>query len=292
MSPLLIGLCTERSVFVSFLTEYGRFLGRVEGPISGNVLLRCEQYRKAEDVQAALRIVRPIVIGKIANCRTVLIRALRDRPDCDGADKLRAACLSLAQDLEALRCSEDIGQIRGIEGQAANTYFSVFDYLITCQKEHFFLKQRTRRPPMDPTNALLSFLYTLLVNDCMDALQAVGLDPAIGFLHSVRPGRPSLALDLMEELRPYLADRLTLSLINRQQVTSDDFVRQESGAVLIDDKARKVVITAWQERKLEQITHPFIQEKIEIGLLPYVQSLLLARHLRGDLDGYPQFVWK
>jgi len=228
----------------------------------------------------------------VANCRTVFLRAIRDRNDDKGAEKLRDGAAELAQVLLELREPIPLEVIRGKEGQAANTYFGVFDHLVICQKEDFFFQKRSRRPPLDNLNALLSFLYTLLVHDAASALETVGLDPAVGFLHAVKPGRPSLALDLMEELRPYLADRLALSLINRQQIRGSGFHRQESGAVLMDEKTRKAVLVAWQERKREQIIHPFLKEKIELGLLPYVQALLLARHIRGDLDAYPPFFWK
>jgi len=290
-SPFLMGLCGERNVTLSFLTENGRFLARVTGPVSGNVLLRREQYRRADDLQASALIARSVVIAKIANCRVVLQRALRDRLELQQSD-LPHAATDLQQSLQDLREQADLDSIRGIEGMAANTYFSVFDRLIHANQEAFFFKRRSRRPPLDNVNALLSFLYTLLVHDVTGALEGVGLDPAVGFLHRDRPGRPSLALDLMEELRPYLADRLALSLINRQQVKPKGFTRQESGAVEMDDETRKTVLVAWQQRKQEEITHPFLQEKIHLGLLAHVQALLLARHLRGDLDGYAPFLWK
>ncbi len=290
-SPFLMGLCGERNVTLSFLTENGRFLARVKGPVSGNVLLRREQYRRADDLHASALIARSVIIAKIANCRVVMQRALRDRSELQQTD-LPGAVNDLQQALINLQELDDLDTIRGIEGIAANTYFRVFDHLINANKDVFFFKQRSRRPPLDNVNALLSFLYTLLVHDVESALEAVGLDPGVGFLHRDRPGRPGLALDLMEELRPYLADRLALSLINRQQVKPGGFARQESGAVMMDDDTRKTVLVAWQERKKDEISHPFIQEKIEIGLLPHVQAMLLARHLRGDIEGYPPFLWK
>jgi CRISPR-associated protein Cas1 len=232
-----------------------------------------------------------VVIAKIANCRVVLQRALRDRPELQQG-LLPKAATDLQQSLQDLQEQDDLDAIRGIEGIAANVYFNVFDYLINSNKEAFFFKQRSRRPPLDNVNAMLSFLYTLLVHDVTSALEAAGLDPAVGYLHRDRPGRPSLALDLMEELRPYLADRLALSLINRQQVKPKGFTQQEAGAVTMDDDTRKAVLVAWQKRKQEEITHPFLQEKIQIGLLPHVQAMLLARYLRGDLEGYAPFLWK
>jgi len=290
-SPFLMGLCGERNVTLSFLTEHGRFLARVHGPVHGNVLLRREQYRRADDPAACEQVARAVVTAKVANCRVVLQRAVRDKAEL--ADTPIPQTLEeMLSHLQELQNVEDLDRIRGIEGIAASAYFGVFDHLIAANKDHFFFKERSRRPPLDNVNALLSFLYTLLVHDVESALEAVGLDPGVGFLHRDRPGRPGLALDLMEELRPYLADRLALSLINRQQVKSAGFTKQESGAVMMDDDTRKTVLVAWQERKKEEITHPFIQEKMEIGLLPHVQAMLLARHLRGDLEGYPPFLWK
>lgn len=290
-SPFLMGLCGERNVTLSFLTENGRFLARVKGPVSGNVLLRREQYRRADDLDASAVIAKAVVTAKIANCRVVLQRAQRDRPELQQT-ALPNAANDLQQSLQDLQTQENLDSIRGVEGNAANTYFSVFDHLINANKEAFFFKQRSRRPPLDNVNTLLSFLYTLLVHDVASALEGVGLDPAVGYLHRDRPGRPSLALDLMEELRPYLADRLALSLINRQQVKASGFTQQETGAVTMDDDTRKTVLVAWQKRKQEDITHPFLQEKIQLGLIPHVQAMLLARYLRGDLDGYAPFLWK
>lgn len=292
VSPFLLGLCGKRSVTVSFLSERGRFLARVQGPISGNVLLRREQYRRADDGLAAADIARCVVAAKIANSRAVLLRANRDRPQDAGALPLREAAGHLAGLLEDLDRPAPIETVRGREGEAARVYFGVFDHLITTQKEEFFFRERTRRPPLDKFNALLSFLYTLLAHDVSSALEAVGLDPAVGFLHVDRPGRPGLALDLMEEFRPFLADRLALSLVNLQQVRADGFRVTETGAVHMDDKTRKDVLVAYQKRKQDEIQHPFLGEKVPIGLLAHVQSMLLARFLRGDVDGYPPFLWK
>jgi CRISP-associated protein Cas1 len=291
-SPFLLGLCGERGVAVSFLSENGRFLARVQGPISGNVLLRREQYRRADDPDFCARLVRPFVAAKIANCRSVLLRALRDRPEVAGAELLRGAAVQLARSLEACRQDLSVDGLRGIEGNAARAYFEVFDHLIAQQKDTFSFRERSRRPPLDNVNALLSFLYTLLRHDVEAALEAVGLDPAVGFLHRDRPGRPGLALDLMEELRAYLADRLALSLINLQQVRPAGFHRNETGGVEMDEATRKTVLLAYQKKKQEEIVHPFLTEKTTVGLLPYIQAALLARYLRKDLDDYPPFFWK
>lgn len=294
-SPFLLGLCSERGVPVTFLTENGRFLARVQGPTSGNVLLRREQYRRAEASSASAAVARSFVAAKIASSRAVLLRALRDRPEHSEAGRLRDAAAELSRYLDALRNAGDgvpLDSLRGLEGSAARAYFEVFDALIVQQKADFFFRERSRRPPLDNVNALLSFLYTLLRHDIAAALESVGLDPAVGFLHRDRPGRPSLALDLMEELRAYVADRLALSLINLQQVRAAGFQRSESGGVVMDDDTRKTVLSAYQKRKQEEIVHPFLGEKTTLGLLPHLQAALLSRHLRGDLDAYPPFVWK
>ena len=291
-SPYLMGFCAENGVGISFLTERGRFLARVQGPVSGNVLLRREQYRRADDPKATAGIARAVLTGKIANSRTVLQRALRDHGDKVAADQLGLAVKRLTNYLDMLDQDLPLDALRGCEGDAAHIYFSVFDHLIVAQKEAFFFHERNRRPPLDNVNALLSFIYTLLVHDIRSALEAVGLDPAVGFLHRDRPGRPGLALDLMEEFRPFLADRLTLSLINLRQVQARGFEKSDSGAVLMTDATRKTVLVAYQERKQEEILHPFIDEKVTIGTLFHIQALLMARYLRGDLDGYPPFIWK
>ena len=291
-SPFLMGFCAENGVGISFLTEHGRFLARVQGPVSGNVLLRREQYRRADDQKASADVARSVLTGKIANSRTVLQRALRDHGDKMAADQVGIAVKRLNNCLELLNQGQPLDALRGCEGDAAHLYFKVFDHLIVAQKEAFTFEERNRRPPLDNVNALLSFIYTLLVHDIRSALETVGLDPAVGFLHRDRPGRPSLALDMMEEFRPFLADRLTLSLINLRQVQGKGFKKTDSGAVMMTDETRKTVLVAYQERKQEEILHPFLDEKVTIGLLFHMQALLMARYLRGDLDGYPPFIWK
>ncbi len=291
-SPFLMGLCGERGVGLSFLTENGRFLARVHGPISGNVLLRREQYRRGDDEAASAAIARSIIAAKVANSRSVLLRSLRDRADGLGAEAVRRAASDLGHCLRDMGAATSLNVLRGIEGNAARIYFAVFDHLIVQQKDSFSFSQRSRRPPLDNMNALLSFVYTLVRHDIESALEAVGLDPCVGFLHRDRPGRPGLALDLMEELRPYLADRLALSLVNLRQVQPEGFSRMESGGVTMDEATRKAVIVAYQKRKQDEVLHPFLGERTTLGLVVHLQALLLARHLRGDLDAYPPFVAK
>ena len=288
-SPFALGLCGESGVCVSFLTENGRFLARVEGPISGNVLLRRAQYRVSSEPQAA-EVARAMITAKVANARTVLLRAQRDRPAA--SPELTSAAGRLATILGNLDRPMALDVLRGAEGEAAVVYFKVFNHLIVAQQEDFRFDGRSRRPPRDRVNAMLSFLSVLLTHDARSACEAVGLDPQVGFLHQDRPGRASLALDLMEELRPVLVDRLTLSLINRRQVSADGFRVTESGGVEMDDATRKTLLVAWQERKQDELTHPFLGEPMTLGLLVHVQARLLARHLRGDLDAYPAFFWR
>ncbi|MBN1283298.1 MAG: type I-C CRISPR-associated endonuclease Cas1 [Proteobacteria bacterium] len=292
MSPPLMGLCAERGITCVFLTEYGKFLARVEGPTRGNVLLRREQYRKADDESFSASIARAVVVAKIANARQVLMRTARESSCEEDVKALDSVTTRLARLMDETKTTLPLDAVRGKEGDAARMYFEVFDRLILTQKEEFFFRGRNRRPPLDNMNALLSFLYTLVVHDCRSALEGVGLDPSVGYLHVDRPGRPSLALDLMEELRPVVADRLALTLVNRQQVKGKGFRKTESGAVAMDDETRKVVLVAYQERKREEIVHPFIDEKIAYGLLPHVQAMLFARYLRGDIDGYPPYFWR
>lgn len=291
-SPPLMQLCAERGVKIVFLSEYGKFWSRVEGPVSGNVLLRRQQYRWADDDLKSAEIARAVVIAKVANQRTVLQRGLRDHPEMNENLEIRSTVDYLDRQLATLRDPLPLDNVRGIEGDAARRYFAVFDNLIVAEKDAFFFRERNRRPPLDNMNALLSFLYTLLVHDVRSALETVGLDPAVGFLHRDRPGRPSLALDIMEELRPVLADRLALSLVNRRQIKGKGFKTTETGAVVMDDETRKEVLVAYQKRKQEELQHPFINEKIALGLIPHVQALLLSRYIRGDLDGYPPYFWK
>lgn len=289
ISPALIGICAERGITLALLDRAGRFQARIEGPVQGNVLLRRAQYRLAEGGED---IVRSFVLGKIANQRAVLRRAIRDYGEDGPTDALEAACDRMAMILRRVQLSDaGTDQLRGSEGEAATLYFAVFDQLIRSPDPELRWTARSRRPPLDAMNALLSFLYTLLTHDCRSACEAVGLDPAVGFLHRDRPGRPSLALDLMEELRAPLADRLALSLVNRRQLRAADFRRMESGAVLLTDEGRKTVLTAWQERKREQRHHAFLGEKTPFGLVPHLQAQLLARHLRGDIDAYPPWFW-
>lgn len=290
-SPALMHACAGRGVGIAFLSEHGRFLARVVGETSGNVLLRREQYRRADDDGASLELARSVVAGKLANSRTVLLRGARDRGGDDAAP-LTAAAGRMSAFLTALGSASSLDEARGIEGAAAREYFACFNALIAQQKEEFAYTGRSRRPPRDPLNALLSFVYTLLLHDMTAALETHGLDPAVGYLHRDRPGRVSLALDLVEEFRPWLADRVVLSLINLRQLTIDDFSTGEAGGVTMSDAARKKVIEVWQKRKDDELTHPFLEEKTTVGLLPSIQALLLARHLRGDLDAYPPFVWK
>jgi CRISP-associated protein Cas1 len=291
-SPPVLGLCCDRGVGISFLSEQGRFIARVNGPVSGNVLLRRQQYRIADDGSSALPIVRTIVAAKIANSRVVLLRTAREIVDEAREKDLREAANRLSwAGLEAARATS-IDEARGHEGMAGQAYFSAFDQMVAGDREAFQFGGRSRRPPLDRVNALLSFVYALLRHDIESALESVGLDPAVGFLHTDRPGRPSLALDLMEELRAALADRLVLTLINRRQVQGSGFTEQDGGGIQMDDETRKQVVSAWQLRKQDGIEHPYLKERIPLGLVPYVQALLLARHVRGGLDAYPAFFWR
>jgi len=292
MSPYLMGFCAENNVAISFLTEYGNFLASVHGKISGNVLLRREQYRRADDQTFCAGISKYVLTGKLFNCRAVLLRALRDHAGKVDCKAIECASDKLGYMLKQLEGKEDINLIRGIEGESAHTYFSVFDHLIVSQKNDFNFEERNRRPPLDSVNCLLSFIYTLVMHDVRSALETVGLDSCVGFLHKDRPGRASLALDIMEEFRPFLADRLVLSLINREQVNGKGFKKSANGAVIMDDDTRKAVLVAYQKRKQEEIIHPYLKENVAIGILFYIQALLLSRYLRGDIDGYPPFFWK
>jgi CRISPR-associated protein Cas1 len=293
VSPPLLGYCAEQGICISYLTPNGKFLARVEGPVSGNVLLRREQYRASDDDERCCAIVRNLLAGKIHNQRAVVSRVLRDYTfEGEELAGLQQTQNQLARIINKLPHESRLDGLRGLEGEAAQRYFDRFNSFIRNNHPLMRFNGRSRRPPRDVVNALLSFLYTLLTHDCRSALETVGLDPAVGFLHRDRPGRPSLALDLAEEFRPLLGDRLALSLINRKQINERDFRSLDNGAVLLNDDARKTVLIAYQERKQEELKHIFFDEKVPIGLLPYLQSQLLARYLRGDLDAYPPFLWK
>ena len=291
-SPFLLGHCAKNAVSVSFLTENGRFLARVTGETSGNVLVRREQYRRADDLRRSAEFARWIVVAKVINGRAVLLRTMRDHGDKVDKDRIRAVVGRLDSALGRLEKENDLDSIRGIEGEAATAYFGTFDELIVHQKDAFRFTVRSRRPPLDPINALLSFTYMLVLHDVRAAAETVGVDPEVGFLHRDRPGRPGLVLDLMEELRPSLADRLVLSLVNRRQVKGSGFTKMENGAVSMDDETRKTVIVAYQKRKQEELRHGFIQEQVSIGLVPMIQGLLFGKYLRDEIDAYPPFLWK
>ena len=289
-SPALMGLCAERGVSLAFHTANGRLVSRVMPANKGNVLLRKRQYAMHDNAVESTQIARYVVIGKLANSRSVLRRFVRDYRDLAVAEQVTDAADRLTNLIQRAQNAVSTDALRGIEGDGARTYYSVFDHMIRDKGGDFTFTGRSRRPPLDRTNAILSFLYSMLANDCTAALDTVGLDSQVGFLHRLRPGRASLALDLMEELRPYLVDRLALTIINNRQLKVGDFLEKENGAVLLEEKARKVVIDAWQTRKQQTITHPFLGEKVEVGLIPYVQALLLARFVRGDLDAYPPYL--
>ena len=291
-SPFVMGLCGRERIAISFLSLNGRFLARVLGPQSGSVLLRRAQHRATSDTAAAADFARMVITAKIANARSVLQRARRDHADRVLPELIDTAVNRLADLMRELQQPAPLDRLRGVEGDAARSYFVAFDELILQQKDHFFFRQRTRRPPRDNMNSLLSFLYALLTHDVGSACESVGLDPQMGFLHADRAGRPSLALDLVEELRPTIADRLALSLVNRQQVSAKGFTHSETGGVEMDAVTRKTVLVAYQNRKNDELLHPFLKEKVTVGLVPHVQARLLARWLRGELDGYPPFLWK
>ena len=292
LSPYLLGACGEKGISVSLMTEYGRFLAAVNGFTRGNVLLRREQYRKADSPACSAEIARFCIIGKLANYRTVLRRAARESGETIAAEALTVAAKRMDTTLKRLELPLSLDVARGIEGDASSVYFGVFNHLILGDKHAFEFQRRSRRPPLDRVNALLSFVYALLANDVRAACEATGLDAAVGFLHRDRPGRPGLALDLMEELRPVIADRVVLSLINRRQIKANGFIIQPTGAVLMTDDARKLVLSEYQKRKQDVVSHSFLGEKMSLGLVTHVQARLLARYLRGDLDAYPAFAWR
>lgn len=291
-SPALMGACAQRNIDLSFMSGNGRFLARVTGEVKGNVTLRKQQYRISNDREASVQIARNFILGKVYNSRWILERAIRDYAMRLDTEMIKRKSLFLAQSLEKIRKCESAEELLGLEGEAASVYFSAFDEMILQQKEDFYFHGRNKRPPLDNVNAMLSFGYSLLAGMCGAALEAVGLDPYVGFFHTDRPGRMSLALDIMEEFRSVMVDRFVLTLINKKIVKEKYFIKKENGAVIMTDEGRKIFLSSWQSRKQETIKHPFLDEKIEWGMVPYMQSMLLARYLRGDLDEYPSFFWK
>ena len=291
-SPALMGKCAEAGIGLAFCSPHGRFLARTCGESSGNVLLRREQYRIADDPARSCEIARTMIFGKLSNGAASIQRTLRDHAPRVADCGLEKAAANLRSMLPQVLAAADLDSLRGIEGAAATAYFDVLDHMLLSRKEAFFFHGRSRRPPLDRVNAMLSFAYSLLAHDCASALESVGLDSYVGFLHRDRPGRQSLALDLMEELRPCMADRFVLTLVNNRMLRPEDFQMQDSGAVLLSDDGRRKFLKAWQERKQDTLTHPYLGEKLSWGMIPYAQALLLARCLRGDLDGYPPFLWK
>ncbi len=291
-SPVLMGACAQRQIGLAFCTPRGKFLARVCGESQGNVLLRRTQYRVADDPAQYCQISRTMIFGKLFNARWSIERTRRDHSLRVDSEKLLSASAQIYGLLPQVKAVTSPEELRGLEGVGANAYFGVFDEMILGDKDTFFFHGRSRRPPLDSVNAMLSFAYSLLANDCASALESVGLDSYVGFLHRDRPGRTSLALDLMEELRPCMADRFVLTLINNRMIKPDDFLCMESGAVLLTAEGRKTFLKNWQEKKKETLTHPYLGEKLPWGMIPYIQALLLARYLRGDLDAYPPFLWK
>lgn len=292
MSPALMQKCLDHSIAVSFMDANGRLRGRVVGKPTGNVYLRKTQFTVSLNEDASLKIAKNFILGKTYNQRWIIERFLRDHPMNGDRQRLKTASNELKDGLQKIIAADSMDQLRGIEGNLATVYFSVFDDLIIRQKNDFYFKTRNRRPPLDFTNTLLSFSYSLLANDCASALAANGLDPYVGFMHVDRPGRESLALDMMEELRAVIADRFVLKLINLKIMTAADIVQKPDGACLLKDQSRKKLITQWQNNKQTEITHPYLKEKMKWGLVPFLQAQLLARYLRGDLDQYPPFFWK
>ena len=291
-SPALMGTCAQRNIDLTFMSGHGRFLARVTGEVKGNVILRKQQYRVSESKEERLKIAKNFVLGKLYNSRWVLERAVRDYPMRLDCEHIKTQSRRIAEAMKTVTQYEDAVALLGVEGEAATLYFSVFNQLILQQQEDFVFQGRNRRPPLDYVNALLSFSYSLLAGMCASALEGVGLDSYVGFYHTDRPGRISLALDLMEELRSVMADRFVLTLINRKMVTKNDFIKKENGAVILTATGRKTVLSAWQAKKQDSIRHPFLEEKLEWGMVPHAQALLIARYLRGDLEEYPPFFWK
>lgn len=291
-SPALMGKCAQEGISIIFLSRNGKFLARIVGEQYGNVILRKTQYRVSECEEESLKLAKCFIMSKFYNSRWILERAIRDHKLRVDTEALKSASLTLKNSLNSSYECKSMGSLRGIEGEAASIYFGVFNELILQQEEDFSFESRSRRPPLDRVNALLSFAYVLLTSMCTSALESVGLDPYVGFMHTIRPGRKSLALDLVEELRSVFADRFVITLINKKLILSKHFIEQEDGAVLLNDEGKKIFFKYWQQKKLEVIEHPYLKEKVEWGMVPYVQALLLSRYLRGDLDSYPAFFWK
>jgi CRISP-associated protein Cas1 len=291
LTPALMAFCTENNIGISYLSQNGKFLAKVYGAQKGNVLLRKAQYAISDDEFLSLQIARPIIAAKVSNYRYLLMRHQRNHPEAS-PDEISRSAEIMGKRLSNIQEATNLEELRGYEGECANMYFSVLSWLITSQKDDFNFTVRSKRPPLDPANALLSFVYAILANDVRSALETVGLDPQVGFLHQLRSGRPSLALDVMEEFRAYMGDRIMLNLINLKQVSKNDFEIRESGEVRMSDNARKALLTAYQKRKQEEITHPFLGEKMTIGLLPHIQAQLLARYIRGDMESYTPFYLK
>lgn len=292
VSPFALHRCAEDGRSVAMMTQYGRFKARLEGPQSGNVLLRRAQHQLLDNQERSLDLMRMILAGKLQNSRSLLLRGAREASEDVQADRLRSTANALAASLRALPKAEGADALRGIEGQAAREYFDVFTNLLKVNQDAFAMNGRSRRPPRDRINALLSFLYALLTNECVSAIESVGLDPQVGYLHVLRPGRPALALDLVEEFRSVLADRLVLTLINRQQIKPEDFEERPGGAVQMSDDARRTILAAWQERKQDEVLHDQLGQRVPLGLMPMVQARLLARYIRGESDEYIPFMPK
>jgi len=291
-SPALMGACAKRDVAISFLSGSGRFLARVSGEVRGNITLRKEQYCQTMDSAKSMKIARNCILGKVYNAKWVLERACRDNGLRIDVEQIKRKSAFLSESMKRIRGCEQAAELRGLEGEAASVYFSVFNELILQQKSEFIFYKRTKRPPLDPVNAMLSFSYTLLTGMCASALETVGLDPYAGFFHTDRPGRLSLALDMVEELRSVVGDRFVLTMINKKIMKPEDFLQKENGAVIMGDNARKLFLSHWQTKKQEVVKHPYLEEKVEWGMIPHVQAMLLARYIRGDLDEYPPFFWK
>jgi len=292
VSPALMGACVENNIFLYFMSQHGKFLAQVSGEMKGNVILRKEQYRISDNEEKSCGIAKNIIIGKVFNSRWVLERMTRDYPMRIDVEHIKQISKTMNEILKSISAASTLDELRGLEGNAASQYFSVFDNMILQNKNDFYFHERNKRPPVDNVNAMLSFMYSILAGMAASALSTVGLDPFVGFLHRDRPGRISLALDIMEELRSVLVDRFVLSLINKKVVSSNGFIKKENGAVIMTDDTKKTLLDAWQSRKQETIKHPFLEEKIQWGLVPYSQAMLLARYIRGDLDEYPPFMWK